>query len=269
MQSSDKDSYRATLGEVARRLVIGHGLPIDVSGVCRALGIRIAYGNLPGKARAAVISHGSGVEIRLSQPTGEASRAFERFLIAHELAHIILQRECAAVPMGASEYWQHEQLCDEFAGTLLVPTPYLEHSLRKCGRTAIDCLIVVGRLSGTAVVPWRIAAARISHVCPELAFFKAKHIAESGKMVQRLKITISSLPHKKGVGQFISYTSRLGRTLAGITAERNPVPLDVSMFKDFPACQGANMGAVMSTGQDEFRLVAKWTPQRQASHPLG
>src|SRR5262245_51088561 len=124
MKKADTALFSTALTEVAKRLVTDQLLPLDVTAVCRALSIRVTYGLLPGKARAGVVKGLHGSEIRLAERAG--TDAWQRFLIAHELGHIILERECAPPPMGQGEYWRHEELCDSFAALLLVPDALLQ-----------------------------------------------------------------------------------------------------------------------------------------------
>ena len=45
----------------------------------------------------------------------------ERFAVAHELAHAIVDDQLRLRPLRRSQYWALEGVCDDFAGRLLIP----------------------------------------------------------------------------------------------------------------------------------------------------
>ena len=49
----------------------------------------------------------------------------ERFTIAHEIAHAVIDCEIALRPVRESQYWALEAICDEFASQLLIPERYV------------------------------------------------------------------------------------------------------------------------------------------------
>ncbi len=49
----------------------------------------------------------------------------ERFTIAHEIAHVLVDIKYGSFPTSTKQYWTSESICDEFAGRLLVPTNVL------------------------------------------------------------------------------------------------------------------------------------------------
>lgn len=61
---------------------------------------------------------GSGYEVVYV----EKSPRRTQFTLAHELGHILLDRELGIRPQERREYWLHENLCDDFAGYLLIPS---------------------------------------------------------------------------------------------------------------------------------------------------
>lgn len=252
MRPEDKTAYWSTLSQFASCLSDDGGQPFDLAELCARLNVRITRGHAPGKARAAVLGRGKSLQIVLSGGNDKFGLTREeRFHVAHEIGHIILEREHSIVPLGASEYWQHEELCDAFASHLLVSDVLLKETLCTKPRNPEELLQAVDIVVKDAAAPWRIAAARVSQFLPSTALFKAK-LWE----VDKFKIISSSLPRKKEIGRLISSKSRLGRVLFDLRGRHGLVTLDASVFEEstIPICQGAREGALLASGYDELRL---------------
>lgn len=69
------------------------------------------------------------VVIRRRLALGSALSPRERFTLAHELGHYVVDSRYGFRPTTKSYYWQLEQVCDAFAGELLVPEKDLKVSL--------------------------------------------------------------------------------------------------------------------------------------------
>ncbi len=96
----------------------------------------------------------------------------ERFVIAHELGHLILLRNSGGRPADKSEYWQLEQVCNDFARRLLISDDVvLERILDRKG-SAESYLSMCAELSSDARAPWAAAAHRISDIKAEVGFFR-------------------------------------------------------------------------------------------------
>lgn len=59
-------------------------------------------------------------------PSISSSRTSERFTIAHELGHALIDEVFALRPARSREYWALERLCDRFAAALLVPQRHIQ-----------------------------------------------------------------------------------------------------------------------------------------------
>src|SRR3989344_9597801 len=129
MSPNENSLYSETLKFAANELSSGMGFPVNLNEVCIQLNVKIIRHNLP-ENRAFLVLTKNGVEIRLSnQGTQGEYTPFERFLIGHELGHFVLDKKCAASPISNSEYRQHEDLCNSFAGMLLLPDDILRSKL--------------------------------------------------------------------------------------------------------------------------------------------
>jgi hypothetical protein len=104
--------------------------PVLVGKICTTLGVDVAK-------RESVPLHKAYLSV---DPTRERPAlillpvkqigSFERFCIAHELAHYLLILGFSATPRDENEYWKHEELCDDFARHLLVPARHLDMAHR-------------------------------------------------------------------------------------------------------------------------------------------
>lgn len=86
----------------------------------------------------------------------------DRFSVAHELAHYLLWQRGGILPAtNRSQYWQHEALCNEFAGHLLVHRQSLQTFLGTVDPSvpAADYPRLVAK---KADVTWPVAARAIS-----------------------------------------------------------------------------------------------------------
>lgn len=80
----------------------------------------------------------------------------ERFTIAHELGHFVLQQESNFRPRRRAEYWLGESLCDHFASRLLIREQMLEGL--QTPRTTTDLMELVNEVARAAEVTAEPAA---------------------------------------------------------------------------------------------------------------
>jgi len=113
---------------VAQQLSASLALPIDLDAVCSGLGIGLRFESSDSRRRGALREHEGSMEIVVTRNHNRSSRikGYERFTIAHELGHYFLLREADARPRRDAEYWLHEELCNRFASTLLIPPKAFE-----------------------------------------------------------------------------------------------------------------------------------------------
>lgn len=132
--------------------------------------------------------------------------SYERFCVAHELAHLVLYRHSRISARRESEYWKHEVLCDEFARSLLMPIRMLKLQSYE------DMLAAIDRLSLGARVPVMHAARRLAQVgIIRNAVFKVA--VQSDKMI----IISSSQEDRRNQGRHLKglLALRLKRLFSG------------------------------------------------------
>lgn len=87
------------------------GVPVDLFAMARALGVEINLRSMPPSV------HGASPSAHRVVINQELTLNEQRFTLAHELAHVLVKRGRAVVPVGANE----ERFADAFAAAVLVP----------------------------------------------------------------------------------------------------------------------------------------------------
>jgi hypothetical protein len=118
----------------------------------------------------------------------------ERFTIAHELGHILVDRAKGAQPSTEAEYWKHEDMCNRFAGALLVPTAALKpRTTTKDPAAAL--LSELWRVSAQCAVSQEVAARRLVEQCVLATLLMVQHVTNSkGSAVLKVRWVASSDP---------------------------------------------------------------------------
>jgi Zn-dependent peptidase ImmA (M78 family) len=112
--------------------------------------------------------------IKDGETHGAASRGYEivcvgsaevrsRFTLAHELGHVLLDRDLDCRPLTKTEYWKHEVICNDFAARLLIPESAVADLPRKSPWRETD------GVAREYDVSWEVAARRITEVWPQLS----------------------------------------------------------------------------------------------------
>jgi IrrE N-terminal-like domain len=177
-------SYGSQLAERANSLSGHLPLWVRLNPICRKLGVKSVRRELLSNGQALLLNALGDPVILLncnrkygaSAATMESSGGFspsERFAIAHEIGHLILLREGVPRPNGASEYWQHEAICDQFARHLLIGDKAI-HRLNPAKARADDFLRYCKKLASDARVPWSSAAHRITQLNPGWQFLRTE-----------------------------------------------------------------------------------------------
>jgi hypothetical protein len=230
-------------------------IPVPTVAICRTLGIRLRRSRLD-SGLALLVNADNSPEIVLSNTTSDTLNSLnkrERFLVAHELGHFILHRVNLPKPLGESEYWQHEQLCDIFAQTLLLPQRHLEHLKQlfddQRPEAKLDFALY---LENRALVPWAVAAHRVTQLSQDLVFMG---IASEGS---RLRVKMSTIGKKKEMHRLIGQHHELSKLLRGLKPDRISKKLDPSTLFVFPSLQQIACGAAATrVSEHDFRLAIK------------
>src|SRR5580693_1601948 len=126
------ERYETRLYEFASRLVGSARCPIALRPICRDMGVHSIRRDKLSEAKSILVDASVKPVIILSTPSDAPTigtapfTPLERFLIAHELGHLVLRQFGAKNPAGRSEYWKAEKVCDTFARRLLIP----DHAIR-------------------------------------------------------------------------------------------------------------------------------------------
>lgn len=203
--------YRQILTNAARDLTRGESLPINIEHICARLEVEHER-NLLDYSRA----HLTG-KSKINLPTSPESEYFsakDRYLIAHEIGHIVLVELCSATPLGKSQYWQFEDLCNGFARQLLIPQEAIPN-LPKSISSPREALSFSSDLAREAFVPWPTAAWRLTELFSEFALLDIFVRRQRGTLV--MKINASTLPRKQLQQKTLDIQKGLGKMLIPLT----------------------------------------------------
>jgi Zn-dependent peptidase ImmA (M78 family) len=271
------EDARLVLSEAANRLTGDIDFPVSVRLVCQSLNVRIR--RRPDLKAAVLVNAGEAPEVLLparhkstnSPPNAKTQNArcfasaqrdygesWDRYLVAHELGHFVLHCARHGKPLGKSEYWLQEELCDSFARWLLLPQKAIEkwssakvqafrHSPKK--DFVLSALESSSELERTAHVPWAIAATRLSECLPNLGFLSVR-VHDAG----RLRVSASTLDRKKEIGRLIPKTSSLG-TLLTCQPAPDTVSIPVAFFAGFQSRPRISTAAAQKTSVGQWRIA--------------
>jgi Zn-dependent peptidase ImmA (M78 family) len=172
MTASSTEKCRQLLAHFAHTLSAkATTFPVNLGKLCAELRVRIFHKDGIPRFRAYLADGGFKWESAvIFLPSEGLGTAYERFCVAHEIAHLLLFRERIASASSESEHWQLEELCDGFARTLLVPDREVQRYLTN--REPISALRAAFALSRAAKVPWIQSAFRISEHQSNLFFLR-------------------------------------------------------------------------------------------------
>ena len=254
----DVDRYRPSLSAIADRLSGGRSLPIALHEICRELGVVISRSKLHNVQALLVdakttprilLNSGSRLPEAETLSTGFTRR--ERFLICHELGHLILHREHALKPAGPSEYWQVEGVCDSFARRLLVPDRKLKSIITTADTSPAQRLNMCSYLERAALVSWSVAAHRVADTAHGAAFFRIGQDNDGG-----LRVTLSTLPNKQAIGRRVRADSDLCRALLSLSIDDGPVELASRLLADVAPLPARASAAAVRVSVEEVRVVS-------------
>lgn len=246
-------AYEVALRQATDCLTGKEPFPVDVLHICDRLGVTLERSDeIP--ARRARIVYSNGKPSILLGP-GRFSESieltdWERFLVSHELGHLILYKDYNAKPLGESEYWKHEQLCDSFAQWWLIPAHKACEAATNSGHSAIARLNASCKLERDAGVPWPVAASAISTVDHDVAFFKVADLDRS-----HLRVRFSTLSNKKGIHRKVDRTSSAGKSLLAVRSQTSTQEVDSAIIREILWTEAQSCAAVR-TGDFEIRVAA-------------
>lgn len=243
----ERENY-VFLMDAAERLASRRAIPLSIAELCDELGVKIERG-ATGRARALLVDAKKEPRILLQIRDRAAERytAWERFLIAHELGHLVLHHKDIPKPKKPGEYWEVEGLCDAFARRLLAPESRFGNLGRSAENTPVQRLNLARYIERAAEITWAAAAMRVSDWHPSAVFFHLRR--EDGG---QLKVAFSST--RKEMGRKISTDAPLAKALVGASPGNRISILETGLLEPLPSVRQAYSCAVMR-GQNDFRLV--------------
>jgi hypothetical protein len=270
-------NIKAILSDTASRLTGDFEMPISVRAVCQTLDIRVR--RHPNIRAAVLVNVGDAPEVLLPARAQSArstvreghiipspnrydqssQESWERYVVAHELGHYVLFRERLGKPLGSSEYWIQEELCDSFARWLLLPQKAIENLYRTrelvVGRSSPErasevALELAREIKRIGRVPWHIAANRISDRLEGIGFMTIR--AHNN---DRLRVVVSTLPRRKEIGRFVSKSSGFGQVLDQ-QRKAQVAPIGCSLFDAFPSLSKIKAATAERVSNKEWHVAA-------------
>ena len=151
----------ATLADAVREVVaeLVQGVtcpPTDLSEVANRMDVReISYESFPGSGELHKDGDGYRIICSVDQP-----RSRQRFTIAHELAHVILERTGRNAPRAGDSV---ERVCDMVAAECLMPTAVFGERLSAVPQ--LDEVMELARIFDTSITATAIRCAQLRRVC--------------------------------------------------------------------------------------------------------
>lgn len=223
MTRKHEERYGSVLSEFAQSLTGSADVPIELENLCTRLNVIITRANVPGN-NALLVNTARDAEIRIPRSANAVGKYAprERFMIAHELGHLILERYCGVRPLGTSEYWRHEQLANNFAAMLLVPDHIVRANISHEYRSP-ELMTLTRNMAAKAQVMWINVGYRISRFEPRASFFNIIRTDNSEFRVLHTTVT-------RGYKKKIPVTNDLGKKLADLSEDAREVTLDDSVL---------------------------------------
>jgi hypothetical protein len=178
--------------------------PVRVRDVCKSLRVEISRKNTVPQYKAYLSVDPSRDHPAVILLPAKRIGGFERFCAAHELAHYLILIAFDVTPQGKVEYWKHEELCDEFARHLLIPTHYVKKKVDNADLSTRCSLLLCNEISRSAWVPWIHAALRIAEFRKDITYLRCQRLPSKD-----FKLVATTHPRRKGRGKLIKRETRL------------------------------------------------------------
>jgi hypothetical protein len=238
------------LFQAACDLAQRYSRPVQLGTICNDLGVYVR--RTDGRSQRALLVEREDVfEILLPSGMSHDDRftTWERFLIAHEIGHVFLRRFRVQKPLGKSEYWKMEVICDSFARRLLLPRDAVSKTLEIVGGSASDRLRATLELQRQWDIPWPVAAFEVAECAPCFQFFR---ISSSNR---RFRVSVSTLPNKRQSGRLIDEESSLAVLLRGLKKSSQPVLIPMVTLRSIDGLSEAMDAAVLRATETEYRIA--------------
>jgi hypothetical protein len=161
----DHDLLRRSLERDAQKLIAGRSFPLDLGAILDELGIELASGSAErmGKAHGYLCEQDSRWKIIVNAST---STARQRYTIAHELGHFMVEANVGFFPTNRAAYWMLEDVCQAFAGEVLSPSTLVRDLLASVSQTPTGLLDAIPALIERTDLSLEAAARRLIDAAP-------------------------------------------------------------------------------------------------------
>lgn len=158
-ESATQRTLERVLAREAERLGAAGSLPLDLGPVLADLGIavRAEVPNSPGRGHGWLQRTGSRWQIVVDARTGAAR---QRYTIAHELGHYVIEAWTGYRPSTRRDYWLLETACQRFAADLLAPRQVVESALGAAVPSPVALMEAIDRLIAMTDLSLEAAARR-------------------------------------------------------------------------------------------------------------
>lgn len=265
MHKSIQKQFESYLYNKAKELSSSRSIPVSIDAICDEFGVTIIRKN-PVRKKSYLLELENNYEIQLPLRnkknynyvtdeiylTGDGYLPFERYIIAHELGHLLLINKFSLKPYGKEEYWKLEALCDFFARSVLIPEDFISKKIKSAQDTLRQRLGLVAFIAKTTKATWPAAADRVVDYNKRYAFFRI--IISSDKThTPVFQINSSTLQGKSEIGRKIKpQEDELGRLFfSKLINNQSEFQLDkkffenLSILKEFPSFENAKAGLVV------------------------
>lgn len=254
---------RSLLTESAIKLTEGAECPIQLAPLLKRLGVGVKY--TTDKERNPVLcSTASGAELIIIPRIyviDAKKRPYARFLISHELAHVILRRQGITAAIDKSEYWKFEYLCDYFAQALLIPARIVQEHQEMCHVHPANWLLAVNDIRRLTDVNWATVTHRLAHLCSSVSFLGLKWLGDANRNYYVYSSTLydsgaATIPRNYEKGRKIAPKSRLWQVLHSSTSQ-DPLHIEPELILEaFPSVVDPREVAAKSSSGGDFWHIA-------------
>ncbi|MCP4652091.1 MAG: hypothetical protein GY858_01745 [Candidatus Omnitrophica bacterium] len=263
-----KKKYQDFLNKIADQLSHKINIPVDVNKLCAQFNVIVVRSNIVQRNKEAILlteNIPAEIHLPLRKEKELTYTPYERLKIIHELGHLLLRRKYTTLPLGPSEYWQHEDLCNFFARKVLLPEEFIKVKMINAKDTPDQRLALTNFLSEKAFITWPTAAYRVSDLDRQFAFFEIKinkHTDNSEGPSFHFSIIVSTLPNKKMIFTKFYADNKIGQILIH-APEKKIILLDDTVFespdvvKKFPSFFKVKEGAIYSEPPNKFRMAVR------------
>jgi hypothetical protein len=145
----------------AERLSEGRALPLSLEALLNELDIGLCFTVEAGKHGSLGFQRGRWVVRVNRESQQDVLSARERFTVAHELAHYLIEAHFCYRPDTRSNYWKLEALCNQFAEMLLVPRAVMERYSSSAPRSAVELAHTLQELCAYTNTSFEVSTRRL------------------------------------------------------------------------------------------------------------